>query len=154
MAKVFTDKELESIRGAVQSTCVSKGISPMIDSPYGKIVNPKFSDCVQRGYDDAINSGNQGKLSQWFGNVGNFIQSQGGIAGTLQNAANLYTSYQQGYQKGKSGEYSQSQGVEQFEGGEEEKGSSNLGVWLILIVLLLLLIVFSIIYFNKQSKKQ
>lgn len=155
MAKVFTNKELESIRASVTSVCALRGIKPMIDSPYGKIVNPQFSDCVSKEYNKAISEGNQGRLSLWLDKANSFIKASGGLSGAAQTFANLSNAYKEGYDKGISGNFSQQGDIQTFEGNfdeNENKSWGNLWLWLLVIILLLVLIIFSIWYFNKSAK--
>ena len=73
MAKVFTEKELESIRSASRKTCSAMGLTEMIDSPYGMIINPAYATCLQVQYQKGIDAGNQNKLSLWFNKANSFI---------------------------------------------------------------------------------
>lgn len=157
MAKQFTQAELESIRKTVYATCSAKGIVPMIDSPFGKIVNPAHSACVQIEYDNAIKAGTQGKLSLWFDKANSFIQAKGGLFGILQNFGTLSQAYQTGLAQGQSGTFGQQGDINQFEEDTRNQGykkdSGNIGIWIGIIAMLLVVIVLSIWYFNKTSKK-
>jgi hypothetical protein len=157
MAKQFTQSELESIRKTVYATCSSKGIAPMIDSPFGKIVNPAHSACVQTEYDNAIKAGTQGKLGLWFDKANSFIQAKGGLFGILQNFGNLSQAYQTGLAQGQAGNIGQQGDINQFEADTRDQGykkdSGNIGIWIGIIAMLLVVIVLSIWYFNKTSKK-
>lgn len=153
MAKVFTEKELESIREASRKTCSAMGLTELIDSPLGKIVNPAYAACLQTQYQKGIDAGNQNKLSLWFNKANSFIQAQGGLSGIFQTAAQSYGQYKEGYEKGKSGAYTQQGNVNEFEQNQDENKRGNIGWWILIIVLLLVLIIFSIWYFNKKSSK-
>ena len=153
MAKVFTEKELESIREASRKTCSAMGLTELIDSPLGKIVNPAYAACLQTQYQKGIDAGNQNKLSLWFNKANSFIQAQGGLSGIFQTAAQSYGQYKEGYEKGLSGGLTQDGNVNEFEQGQNENNTGNIGWWILIIVLLLVLIIFSIWYFNKKSSK-
>jgi hypothetical protein len=153
MAKVFTENELESIRAASRKTCSAMGLTEMIDSPYGMIVNPAHAACLQTQYQKGIDAGNQNKLSLWFNKANSFIQAQGGLSGIFQTAAQSYGQYKEGYEKGLSGGLTQDGNVNEFEQGQNENNTGNIGWWILIIVLLLVLIIFSIWYFNKKSSK-
>lgn len=159
MAKKFTQSELELIRKTVYATCSSKGIVPMIDSPFGKIINPAHSICVQKEYDDAIKSGNQGKLNLWFDKANSFIQAKGGFSGILQSLGGLANAYNTGVTQGQAGNINLGQqgDVNKFDADTKNQGytkdSGNLGLWIVIIVMLIIVIGLSIWYFNKVEKK-
>lgn len=159
MAKKFTESELESIRKAVYATCLSKGIIPVIDSPFGKIINPAHSICLQKEYDDAIKSGNQGKLNLWFAKATSFVQAKGGFSGILQGLGGLANAYNTGVTQGQAGNFNigQQGDINKFEADTKYQGytkdSGNIGIWIGIIIMLIIVIGLSIWYFNKVGKK-
>ena len=155
MAKQFTPQELDAIRKRAIATCNSYGYKPMVTSPYGEIVNPVYSTCLGKEYNDAIKAGNEGKLALWYKKTDSFVKSQGGISGLFGTISNLAGQYKEGYDKGVSGQpgvfgmgYNPNIANDATLPPEKDKG--NIGIWIAVVLILIVLIVASIIYFRKK----
>jgi hypothetical protein len=155
MAKQFTQKELDKIRKRAIDTCNSYGYKPMVTSPYGDIVNPVYSTCLGKEYNDAIKAGNEGKLNLWYQKTDSFVKSQGGVGGIFDTLSNLAGQFKDGYDKGVSGQpgvfgmgYDPNVAPQAMQSPEKDKG--NIGIWIAVVLILIILIVASIIYFRKK----
>lgn len=155
MEKQLSPKELDKIRKRAISKCNSYGFTPMMKSPYGDIVNPAYSTCLQKEYNDAVKASGQGRLNEWYQKTDAFVKSQGGLSGIFSTISSLSDKYKEGYEKGLQGRsdvfgmgYDPNVAPQSMTAPDKDRG--NIGLWIGIVLVLITLIIFSVIYFRKK----
>ncbi len=148
----LTEDQKTQIKQIAASTCMAKGIKPLMDSVVGTIPNPAFQICVTQEYNTALSEAEKGGLAKWVKKSNDFVKANGGLTGLLENIATITSTIKDwktttapppgyaNYDFGKTAE------------DVPETKKSYMWAWMLLLIVLVVLIILTVMYFRRHGK--
>lgn len=134
----LTPEIMKQIEAAAKASCIQSGIAETVDGTLGKNKNPEFEKCVDKRVKDAVREARRGRLKNWFGNVNQYIQQQGGVLGLFDKLGSISESIRGG-QTTMSGSETEVPTTPESDKNKDISSSNKIGVWVAVILLLALI---------------